>query len=85
MFMQPDMDPNNFGVDEHGNMVFMDFGEVAMLPESFVAYTLCSKDSFAISARSLGLSWSSNVASMAVISSLLWMVADSTLGTSTCT
>ncbi|KZP06660.1 hypothetical protein FIBSPDRAFT_876331 [Athelia psychrophila] len=77
MFMQPDMDPSNFGVDEHGNTVLMDFAEIAMLPESFAAYMLSSNDSLA---SSLGLSKSFNVASMAVISSCLWMVADSKLG-----
>ncbi|KZP15618.1 hypothetical protein FIBSPDRAFT_921082 [Athelia psychrophila] len=77
MFMQPDMDPSNFGVDEHGNTVLMDFAEIAILPESFAAYMLSSNDSLA---SSLGLSKSFNVASMAVISSCLWMVADSKLG-----
>ncbi len=85
MFMQPDMDPSNFGVDEHGNTVLMDFGEIAMLPESFAAYTLSSNDNLAVIARSLGLSRSPNVASMAVISSCLWMVSDPKLGVSTCT
>ncbi|KDQ59787.1 hypothetical protein JAAARDRAFT_46414 [Jaapia argillacea MUCL 33604] len=78
MFMQPDMHPSNFGVDEHGNTVLMDFGEIAMLPESFVAYTLLK--SHAALAASLGLSRSSNVASMARISSFLWIVADPTFG-----
>ncbi|KAF8657965.1 hypothetical protein AX16_002126, partial [Volvariella volvacea WC 439] len=31
MFMQPDMHPSNFGVDEHGNTVLMDFGEFQSL------------------------------------------------------
>ncbi len=83
MFMQPDMDPSNFGVDEHGNTVLMDFGEIAMLPESFAAYTLSYN--LAVIARSLGLSRSPNVASMAVISSCLWMVSDGKLGASACT
>jgi hypothetical protein len=77
--MQPDMDPSNFGVDEHGNTVLMDFGEIAMLPESLAAYVLLSNDGLAVIARSLGLS-NSNVASMTVISSCLWMVSDSKLG-----
>lgn len=85
MFMQPDMDPSNFGVDEHGNTVLMDFGEIAMLPESFVAYTLSSNDNLTVITRSLGLLRSSNVASMAIISSCLWMVSDRKLGASTCT
>ncbi|KZP06658.1 hypothetical protein FIBSPDRAFT_1053428 [Athelia psychrophila] len=77
MFMQADMHPSNFGVDEHGNTVLMDFAQIAMLPESFAAYMLPSNGSLA---RSLGLSRSSNTASMAVISSCLWMVADTKLG-----
>ncbi|KAF9801286.1 hypothetical protein IEO21_10149 [Rhodonia placenta] len=87
MFTQPDMHPSNFGVDEHGNMVLMDFGEIAMLPESFVAFTLAQNESQAAiaTARSIGLSRSSNIASIAVISSVLWMIADPTLGASTCT
>lgn len=55
-----------------------------MLPESFAAYTLFSDNGLAVIAKSLGLSKSSNVASMGVIS-CLWMVSDSKLGASTCT
>ncbi|KAF8222048.1 hypothetical protein L208DRAFT_1324613, partial [Tricholoma matsutake] len=73
-----------FGVDKHRNMVLMDFGEIVMLLESFAAYALPSNNSLAVIARSLGL-LNSNVASMTVISSCLWMVSDSKLGTSTCT
>lgn len=83
MFMQPDMDPGNFGVDERGNTVLMDFGEIAMLPESFAAFTLSNHH--AALATSLGLSSSSNAASMTRISSFLWMVYDPTLGAPTCT
>lgn len=78
MFMQADMDSGNFGVDEHGNTVLMDFGDIAVLPESFAAYTLSSKDRTGVMATALGLS-SSNVFSLAVASSLLWMTADPTL------
>lgn len=35
MFMQDDMHPSNFGVDEHEKTVLVDFGAIAMLPESF--------------------------------------------------
>ncbi|KAF9814929.1 hypothetical protein IEO21_04873 [Rhodonia placenta] len=82
MFTQPDMHPSNFGVDEHGNTVLMDFGEIAMLPESFVAFTLASYESQAASAtaRSIGLSRRSHLRSMAVIASVLWMIADPRLG-----
>lgn len=83
MFMQADMHPDNFGVDEHGNTVLMNFAEVAMLPESFAALTLISKR-HAVSAKSLNLSKSSNVISIAEYSSLLWSMADETLGTSIC-
>ncbi|KAF8887909.1 hypothetical protein CPB85DRAFT_1566587 [Mucidula mucida] len=65
MFMQADMDSSNFGVDEHGNTVLMDFQDVGVLPESFVAYTL-SEDMI----TALGLS----------ILPCLWMVGDPSLG-----
>ena len=80
MFMQADLDPGNFGVDEHGSTVLMDFGEIAVLPESFAAYALSSKDRTGVMAAALGLS-SSNVFSLAVASSYLWMTADPTLST----
>ncbi|KAF9055016.1 hypothetical protein BDZ89DRAFT_1055641 [Hymenopellis radicata] len=75
MFMQCDVHPSNFGVDERGNTVLMDFGRIGMLPESFAAYTLFS-NSFAAVAASLGLERSSKLKSMAVISSCLWMVSN---------
>ncbi len=75
MFMQADMDSSNFGVDEHGNTVLMDFQDVGVLPESFVAYTL-SEDMI----TALGLSCSSHLYSMAVVSSCLWMVGEPSLG-----
>ncbi|KAH8829916.1 hypothetical protein DL96DRAFT_1590927 [Flagelloscypha sp. PMI_526] len=86
MFTQSDMDKSNFGVDEHGQTVFMDFGDVGLLPETFVAYTLCSgtmsgpiaySDSIA---ASLGLSDNSNMRTMTAIAQCLWMVANPRLG-----
>ncbi|KAK0194720.1 hypothetical protein F5146DRAFT_448792 [Armillaria mellea] len=79
MFMQPDMHHSNFGIDEDGNTVLMDFGDIAMLPESFAAYTLSSNRHAAL-ATFLGLSRSSKVASMARISSFLWIASDAKLG-----
>ncbi|KAK7052936.1 hypothetical protein VNI00_004256 [Paramarasmius palmivorus] len=84
MFIQPDMDSSNFGVDEHGKTVLMDFGEVALLPESFAAHAMTSdmdKNLTQAITKSLGLSSSSNAAkSMAAISWRLWITADPKLG-----
>ncbi|KAI6006866.1 hypothetical protein EDD15DRAFT_2394117 [Pisolithus albus] len=71
MFAQSDMDDSNFGVDENGRTVLMDFSEVGLLPESFVAFTLPPDI-----AASLGLSHSSKLTSMAAIASCLQMVAN---------
>ena len=42
MFTQSDMDASNFGVDEHWRTVLMDFRDIGLLPETFVAFTLFS-------------------------------------------
>ncbi len=84
MFTQSDMHPSNFGVDQHGKTVLMDFATIGLLPETFVAHTMCSEKRLAPIAIALGLSGSSN-ASMAALSSLLWMVASPNLGESTYT
>ncbi|KAI6109448.1 hypothetical protein EDD16DRAFT_1886653 [Pisolithus croceorrhizus] len=79
MFTQSDMDPSNFGVDEHGKTTMMDFGAIGLLPESFAAHTMSTRDKrLAPIASCLGLSRSAN-ASMAAISSHLWMTSDETL------
>ena len=83
MFAQSDMHDSNFGVDDHGRTVLMNFNEIGMLPETFVAYTLYCSNKKPIAAA-LGLSGDSNLTSMATISYTLWMVTDKTLGTSTC-
>ena len=85
MFMQPDMDLSNFCIDEHGNTVLVDFGQIAVLPESFAMRAIGSNTSLAPIAKSLGLSRNVNTASMSKISSVLWMIGDPTLGASTCT
>jgi hypothetical protein len=83
MFTQSDMDPSNFGVDEQDQTVVMDFAEIGLLPETFVAYTMSTHDSSLDPiARSLGFSNGSN-ASMARIRWYLWLVSDPKLGTST--
>ncbi len=81
MFTQSDMHPSNFGVDQHGKTVLMDFAAIGLLPETFVAHTMSEKRLAPI-AIALSLSGSSN-ASMAALSSLLWMVASPELGAST--
>ena len=84
MFTQSDMHPSNFGVDEHGKTVLMDFAEIGLLPETFVADTMSSEKGLAPIAIALNLSGSSN-ASMAAITSLLWMVASPKLSAAACT
>ncbi|KIM51729.1 hypothetical protein SCLCIDRAFT_18312 [Scleroderma citrinum Foug A] len=84
MFTQSDMDDSNFGVDEHERTVLMDFSEIGLLPETFVAYTLSSDNNLGPIAASLGLSGNSNLVSMAAIAHCLGMVSDPKLGTSTC-
>jgi hypothetical protein len=78
------MHPSNFGVDQHGKPVLMDFAKIGLLPETFVAYTMFPEKRLAPTAIALSLSASSNT-TMAAISSLLWMVASLTLGAATCT
>ena len=65
----------------------MDFAEIGLLPETFVAYTMSSEKRLAPIAIALNLSGSSNASrpSMAAVSSLLWMVASPKLGVSTYT
>ena len=43
MFTQSDMDPSNFGVDQHGKTVLIHFGEIVLLPETFVAHIMFEK------------------------------------------
>ncbi|KAI6016608.1 hypothetical protein PISMIDRAFT_13903 [Pisolithus microcarpus 441] len=71
-------DMRNFGVDEHGKTVLMDFGEIGLLPESFIAHMLLSSRLVPV-VSSLGLSRSSN-GSMVVISSHLWITSEEKLG-----
>ncbi|KAI6003133.1 hypothetical protein EDD15DRAFT_1468657 [Pisolithus albus] len=75
MFTQADMDDSNFGVDENGRTVLMNFLEVGLLPESFVAFTMPPDI-----AASLGLSRNSKLTSMDAIADCLLMVADPTFG-----
>jgi hypothetical protein len=83
MFSQSDMDLSNFGVDEQDRTVLMDFGEIGLLPETFVAHTMSTHDgSLAPIASSLDLSNDSN-ASMAKICWYLGLVSDPKLGTPT--
>ncbi|KAG9016049.1 hypothetical protein FRB90_003712 [Tulasnella sp. 427] len=78
MFSQSDMDSSNFGLDEQGKTVLLDFAEIGWLPATFVAHTL-SSPGFARTLAALGLSNKSNV-SMSSISSVLQMMAYPKLG-----
>ena len=86
IFTQSDMDASNFGVDDSGNTVLLDFGEIGLLPVSFAIFTMSSDTTFtAAVAKFLGWSGSSNIASMTLISHCLWQVSDPRFSASTCT
>ena len=86
IFTQSDMDASNFGVDDSGKTVLLDFGEIGLLPTSFAIFTMSLGTTFtAAVAKFLGWSGSSNIASMTVISHCLWQVSDPRFGASTCT
>ena len=82
MFTQSNMDFGNFGVDEQDKTVLMNFRDIGLLPETFVAYTMPTYDSLDAIASSLGLLNNSD-ATLARIRWYLGMVGDDTLGTST--
>jgi hypothetical protein len=67
------MHPSNFGVDQHGKTVLLDFAEIWLFPETFVAYTIFSEKHLAPIAIALRLSASSD-GSMPALFSNLWMV-----------
>jgi len=83
MFTQSDMDLSNFGVDQHGKTVLMDFGEIGFLPETFVAFSISEKLHVPI-AVALNLSDGSG-GTMARVSAALVMASNTTLGVSTYT
>jgi hypothetical protein len=86
IFTQSDMDASNFGVDDGGNTVLLDFGKIGLLPASFAIFTMSLDTTFtAAVAKFLGWSGSSNLASMTAISHCLWRTSDPRLGASTCT
>lgn len=79
MFSQSDMDASNFGLDEHGNTVLLDFAEIGLLPETFVAHIMSSNRNFAPIAAALSLS-DKSITSMSMISSVVWMATNPKLG-----
>ena len=84
MFTQSDMDDSNFGIDERGRTVLMDFSDIGLLPQTFVAYTLASDKKYDPIVASLGLSGNPNLVSMAAVARCLQTVSDPKFGTSTC-
>jgi hypothetical protein len=75
------MDESNFGIDENGRTVLMDFAEIGVLPETFIAFTMPSSIRLHPVAAPLSLSYISDVQySMARIRTLLWMKAEPSLG-----
>lgn len=84
MFTQSVMDVFNFGGDEDGKTVMMDFNfAVGLLAETFVAHTLSLNSKFDPIAASLGLLGNSNLVSMAEIAYCLGMISDPKLGMAT--
>nr|GAT53395.1 predicted protein [Mycena chlorophos] len=79
MCVQSDMDDSNFGVDDAGRTVLMDFGTIAWLPESFAAFTL-SNEKYKPVCDSLCLADNPNTQTMCWISWFLHMTGDPTLG-----
>lgn len=73
---------SNVGVDEEGKTVLLpvDFGEIALLPESFVRFTLSSNEKLVPIIGPLGLSGKSNMALMGEIAYSLAMTSDPKLG-----
>ncbi|KAF7324466.1 hypothetical protein MSAN_02518600 [Mycena sanguinolenta] len=80
IFTQSDMHASNFGFDECGNMVLMDFGLIGRLPLSFAKYTMQSSEDFISRVADL-LCWpeNSNIDSMAR-ALIVWMTANPKLG-----
>ena len=79
------MHPSNFGVDQHGKTVLMDFAAIGLLPETFIAHTMGLEKRLAPIDIALNLSppGSPDASSIGPLSSLLWMVASPKLGAST--
>ncbi|KAI5995924.1 hypothetical protein EDD15DRAFT_558927 [Pisolithus albus] len=48
------MHDSGLGVNEEGKTVLLDFGEIPLLPESFVRFTLSSKEKLVPMIDSLG-------------------------------
>jgi hypothetical protein len=84
MFGQPYMHESHFGIDENGKTVLMGLGDIGVVPETFLAFTLPASIRLHFIAASLGLTdISDTLRLMAAISRFLWMNADTTLRTLT--
>lgn len=82
MFSQGDVNTSNFGVDDEGRTVLLDFAEIALLPATLVAFTLGGPEFAPVLAAlglGLGLSHESGYA-MASIRYILHMMGNGTLG-----
>lgn len=80
------MHVSNFGVDECGNTVLLDFNEIGRLPLSFAKYTMGSGGGNSFISRVADLlRWpdNSNINSMASVSYCLWMGSNPKLGVAT--
>src|SRR5258708_11506501 len=86
VFTQSNMHMSNFSVNDKGMMCLFNFGEVGLLPESFASYTMSLATPFTINITQY-LAWlsSSNLDLMSKVCGYLVMLADPTLGASTCT
>ena len=85
MFTQSDIHEGNFFLDTEDKMCLVDFGDVALLPESFGNFAMAWALPF-IKKVAAYLDWPShNFKSMSKARELLLMIGDPRLGTSICT
>ncbi|KAF4615674.1 hypothetical protein D9613_012512 [Agrocybe pediades] len=75
MFTQDDLRPTSFGVDDQGRTVIRNFESVAMLPESFVQFSLLSNPAIGQEClKALGMEWKeSHLKTMSTLSAHLQM------------
>ncbi|KAF9482653.1 hypothetical protein BDN70DRAFT_801158 [Pholiota conissans] len=83
IFTQPDMHPSNFGVDNTGKTILLDFGSVGLLPISLARATMFSDDAL-VSSAAMFLGWPSADQGYAIakIGTILWMTSPPSLGAS---
>jgi hypothetical protein len=75
-------DPNDFMIDDEGNLWVIDFGRTCFLPSSFVSYSLTmTSDAFVYSvARHVNYPRSANLAAMRAAAGWMVIFNDNALG-----